>query len=34
MDKRRRHNLLLILALIILSIGVMVQLYFMLTAES
>lgn len=32
MDKRQRHNLLLILAAGILLIGVIVQVYFILTA--
>ncbi len=33
MDKRRLHNRLLILAGVIFLIGVIVQLYFMLTAK-
>lgn len=33
MDKRQRQNLLLILAIVILTIGVLVQLYFIFRAE-
>ena len=33
MDKKQRHNLLLIFAASILLIGVIVQLYLMFTAE-
>jgi hypothetical protein len=33
MDKKQRHNLLLVLAVIILLIGVIVQLYLMVAPE-
>ena len=33
MDKRLRHNLLLILAVIVLLIGVIIQLYLMVTSD-
>lgn len=33
MDKRKRHNLLLMLAVAILLIGVIVQLYLIFTRE-